>query len=102
MTSEPRLLRRHEQRVPISAQAQLREPFGRTGEARVANISPSGCMVETPHPLPLDGASIIVRLPGLQGLEAAVRWREDGKLGFEFSSRLHPAIVDHLAAVHKR
>ena len=96
-----KLLRRQEERVPIEGSAELREPFGRTAEARILDISAGRCKIETRERPMETNATMLVRLPGLEGLAATIRWFKDGKLGMRFERRLHPAVVDHLAAKHQ-
>lgn len=64
---------------------------GRTGVhmLRIVNISPLGLMARVDTPLAA-GEKLIIDLPHVRSVEAAVRWVEDGRIGAEFLQAIIP------------
>ena len=84
---------RSAERRIVNLAARLREPGARIVDAEVLNLSTDGYMAVADLPLEI-GASVWLKLPGLEPQNSRVVWTEDGKAGFEFMTPLHPATVD--------
>jgi len=63
--------------------------------AEVMNLSTDGFMAETEISLET-GASVWLKLPGLEPQNSRVIWTEDGRTGFQFAAPLHPATLELL------
>ena len=89
--------RRSEVREPFPAQIELRKPG--TGRQAVTgrDLSTTGCCLEMFEPT-LRHDILWVTLPGLETLEATVRWVDEGLAGIEFKRPLHPAVLAMLLA----
>ena len=92
--------RQAERRI-VNLAARLREPGATIVEAEVLNLSTDGYMAETDLKLE-PGASVWLKLPGLEPQNSRCAWAEDGKAGFQFSSPLHPATVEMLAEANRK
>lgn len=64
----------------------------------LTDISPLGCQMQAYHHFNL-GSYLIVQVPSFEPFGARVVWAEDGLAGFEFSQRLHRAVVEHIIAM---
>ena len=84
---------RSAERRIVNLAARLREPGATIVDAEVMNLSTDGYMAVTQLPLEI-GASVWLKLPGLEPQNSRVMWSEDGKAGFQFASALHPAILE--------
>ncbi|MEO7914081.1 MAG: PilZ domain-containing protein [Novosphingobium sp.] len=42
------------------------------------------------------GKAIYVRIPGIQLLNATLRWKREGMIGCEFTSKLYGPVYDHI------
>jgi hypothetical protein len=86
--------RRYE-RGDVHIVAQIREKGYGHHQAKVADMSRSGCRVITPMYLNPDRA-LFITLPGFAALEAKIAWHVRDEYGCEFVSQLHEAIYDHI------
>jgi hypothetical protein len=77
----------------VNLAARLREPGATIVDAEVMNLSTDGFMAVTQHPFEI-GASVWLKLPGLEPQNSRVMWSEEGKAGFQFASPIHPATLD--------
>ncbi len=86
---------RHADRLPLEFPATLREPGQMKFQVTVKDLSLTGFRCETSFTL-RPGAPVWLTIPGLQGLEATVAWKEQFKYGFAFVGHLHVAVFDHV------
>lgn len=75
--------------------AQIREKGFGHHQAKVADLSRSGCRVITPMYLNPDN-SVFITLPGFSALEAKICWHVNDEYGCQFVAELHEAIYDHI------
>ncbi len=92
--------RQAERRI-VNLAARLREPGATIVDAEVLNLSTDGFMAETDLELE-PGASVWLKLPGLEPQNSRCAWAEEGKAGFQFATPLHPATVEMLAEVNRK
>lgn len=86
---------RKQERVELSTTVSLRR-MGRTHyEARVFDLSPTGCRVEFVE-RPRPGEQLWAKFEGLDSIEATVRWIDGFYGGLEFAKPIHPAVFDML------
>lgn len=90
--------RRH-LRGDVHIVAQIREKGYGRHQAKVADLSRSGCRVITPMYLNADN-SLFITIPGFAPLEARIAWHEREEYGCHFVNELHAAIYDHILAQH--
>ena len=86
---------RSAERRIVNLAARLREPGATIVDAEVRDLSTDGFMAETALPLE-PGAIVWLKLPGLEPQNSRVAWSEDGKIGCEFSTPLHPLTLEML------
>lgn len=91
---EPFNYRRHA-RGDVHIVAQIREKGYGHHQAKVADLSRSGCRVLTPMYLNPEKA-LYITLPGFSPLEAKICWHVRDEYGCEFVQELHEAIYDHI------
>ena len=84
---------RSAERRIVNLAARLRDPGATIIDAEVLNLSTSGYMAVVDIALDV-GASVWLKLPGLEPQNSRVVWAEDGKTGFEFATPLHPATLE--------
>ena len=85
----------------VNLAARLREPGATIVDAEVRDLSTNGFMAETS--LQLDpGATVWLKLPGLEPQNSRVAWAEDGKIGCEFATPLHPLTLEMLIESNRR
>lgn len=91
--------RRDGERLKIGLEVILRHGCGSAYPSKVSEISRGGCKIEfLKQPLP--GDKVIVRFPGLDALQAGVRWCRGFDGGVEFLPAIHPAVFQVLTAHH--
>lgn len=84
---------RSAERRIVNLAARLREPGATIIEAEIMNLSTDGYMAAIEQLLEV-GASVWLKLPGLEPQNSRVIWAEDGKTGFQFASPLHAATLE--------
>ncbi len=62
---------------------------------RLENLSQAGFQIAW-LPDASMGQALKIRIPGLQALDASIRWQRDKVVGCEFSAPLHVAVFDHI------
>ena len=92
--------RKAERRV-VNLAARLREPGASVSEIEVLNLSTDGFMAHAEVALEV-GATVWLKLPGLEPQNSQVVWVEAGKAGFEFSTPLHAATLELLVAAGRQ
>lgn len=86
---------RSAERRIVNLAARLRDPGATLVDAEVKDLSTDGFMAETN--LSLDtGAIVWLKLPGLEPQNSRVVWTEDGKIGCQFATPLHPLTLEML------
>lgn len=92
--------RRSERRV-VNLAARLRDPGARMEEVEVVNLSTDGFMARG-HVALEEGATVWLRISGLEPQNSRVVWVEEDKAGFEFVNPLHPATVEMLVSTGRK
>jgi len=92
--------RRAERRV-VNLAARLRDPGASLTDVDVVNLSTDGFMAQSEVALE-PGATVWLKLPGLEPQHCRVVWAEEGKAGFEFANPLHPATLELLVAAGRK
>jgi PilZ domain len=92
--------RKAERRI-VNLAARLRDPGASVTEVEVLNLSVDGFMARGVGGLD-KGASVWLKLPGLEPQSSCVVWTEEDKAGFEFASPLHPATLELLVATGRK
>lgn len=91
------LARRRSERVALQGEVRLRRFGSLPYHTQIFDLSPLGCRVEFVE-RPDVSESVWVRLPGLEPLEAEVRWIEGFAVGVQFMKPLHQAVFERLVA----
>ena len=86
---------RSAERRIVNLAARLREPGATIDDAEVKDLSTDGFMAETTLAVEM-GATIWLKLPGLEPQNSRVVWAADGKIGCQFSTPLHPLTLEML------
>lgn len=84
-------------RQPVVAQAVLRQSGAQGSSIQLLDISERGCRVSLLNKV-APGTRLWIRLPGLEAIEAVVRWEGNFMAGLEFSRPLYPPVLAHLLA----
>ena len=82
-------------RVPVNKDLAVRQTGRRARLLEVSDFSRFGCCL-TFEDQPFEGEWVWVSLPGLEPVEARIRWVEDRKAGVEFVRPLHTAVFNLL------
>ncbi len=83
-------------RAPMSLVCDIRQGQRPWNTVRLHNISETGfCIDWLPAIEPT--RSLWIRIPGLQLLQAHIRWKQQGMMGCEFVSRLYGPVFEHIA-----
>jgi hypothetical protein len=85
----------------VNLAARLRDPGATIAEAEVLNLSTDGFMAETDLALET-GATVWLKLPGLEPQNSRVVWAETGRAGFQFATALHPATLELMVANNRK
>jgi hypothetical protein len=92
---------RSAERRIVNLAARLRDPGATIVDAEVRDLSTDGFMAETSLSLET-GATIWLKLPGLEPQNSRVAWAEDGKIGCQFATPLHPLTLEMLIKTSKK
>ena len=92
---------RSAERRIVNLAARLREPGATIVDAEVRDLSTDGFMAETSLTLET-GAIVWLKLPGLEPQNSRVAWTDDGKVGCQFATPLHPLTLEMLLKTGKR
>jgi hypothetical protein len=90
-TTERRWVERYSKQLP----AGLRRAGDKGKPAVLADISTDGCKIEEVLNL-RTGERVWVRLPGLEGQQAQIRWSRLDTAGILFDRPLHMAVVENI------
>lgn len=91
---------RREDRFQIVLSGHCSDGAGRRSSAEISDLSTHGCKVRTTPVLLEKDATIWIKLGGRDPLKARVRWHKADLAGVEWENSLHPAILDHIYAMH--
>lgn len=91
---------RREDRFKIVLSGHCSDGAGRRSSAQISDLSTHGCKVRTASVLLAQDATIWIKLGGRDQLKAQVRWHKADLAGVEWENPLHPAILDHIYAIH--
>ena len=91
---------RRTDRLPIEAEVRLRRAGSPAYPARVFDLSPEGCKVEFVERPALE-EHVWVKFPGLESLQAEVRWIEGFAAGVRFDKPLHAAVFERLMKISR-
>jgi len=86
---------RRASRVPVRVGARLRDRLSNKYDVSILDLSVTGFRAEAHYALE-PGAIVWLTIPGLQGLEATIAWRNGAVIGCSFRSPLYPAVLDHI------
>jgi hypothetical protein len=92
--------RRRAPRLAISLAAALRERSRPAFSVSLVDLSPLGCRIELSADLE-PGASVWLKLPGLEARYSRVAWCKGGFAGIAFEDPLHEAVIDCLVGMDK-
>lgn len=88
--------RRQSDRSDTKQKVDCRNSEGALPEAWLMDLSVSGCQIVFRLGHLGVGQYVVVRLNGLEGLSAVVRWVSQERAGIEFLQELHPSVLAHL------
>lgn len=83
------------ERRAVETEVELRRGAFRH-EVAMLDLSAAGCKTEIAEHLEV-GERLFVTMPGLEPLEARVRWEDGWRAGMAFERSIHPAVFDHVA-----
>jgi hypothetical protein len=89
---------RRSDRIALSADVSLRRLGQNSYRVKVTDLSPEGCKVDLVE-RPRIGEHMLVKLQGLEVLDAETCWVEGYIAGLRFERPIHPAVFDLL--VHR-
>jgi PilZ domain len=92
---------RKAQRRIVNLAAHLDEPGASVAEVDIVNLSTDGFMAHGEVALE-PGATVWLKISGLEPQNSRVVWVEEGKAGFEFATPLHPATVELVVAASRK
>jgi len=78
-------------RFPADLDAECRT-LGCAWRSRLRNISTSGCMIECPDELAVEGM-LRLRIKGVPAIDGRIAWRHRGHAGVRFTEPLPAAIM---------
>ena len=88
---------RRSERVSVSAEVALRRAGKLHFQVRVFDVSPDGCKAEFVDRPELH-EHLWIRFPGMEALEASVRWIAGPCAGLQFARPIHQAVFDLMLA----
>lgn len=94
--SQSKIDTRSEPREAVEADVTVRPQQQRGEITNISNLSCSGCCLESAGRFIRTDQNVSIKLPGLEYLQAIVRWVDDARAGVEFMRPLHPAVLQHL------
>jgi hypothetical protein len=86
---------RRSDRIALSADVSLRRLGQNSYRVKVTDLSPEGCKVDLVE-RPRVGEHMLLKLAGLEVLDAETCWVEGYVAGLRFEKPIHPAVVDLL------
>lgn len=92
----PDFQERKARRRPVRIDARIRELGSEGVDAQVYNLSITGFLAEADNIFPV-GAYIWLKLPGANGLNARIVWRDSFRYGCEFIVPIDTELCDSFA-----
>jgi hypothetical protein len=86
---------RRTERVGLEAEVAMRRIGNVKYCVRLFDVSPNGCKVELVD-RPRTREHVLVKMPGLETLDAEVCWVDGFTAGLQFETAIHPAVFDLL------
>lgn len=97
-SSDSDLDNREDIRLRLARPALLLDSSGLKAPCSMSDLSQSGCQLTYPAGTPIRvGRVYCVKLEGMESLGAYAIWASEKAGGFLFVSRLHRAVVEHIA-----
>lgn len=93
--------RRTSYRAEVASEIMVRQTNTQLFRTVLSDLSVTGFKMQSCTSLDEDKL-IFVTLPGLQTLAAHIRWVHYQDYGCEFTSPLHPAVLDHIVSVLRK
>lgn len=84
-------------RSAVSMLCEVRQGARAWQLVRLDDLSPSGFRIAR-FPNVSPSMDVRIRIPGIQLLNAKVRWQDGAAVGCEFTTPLHVAVFDHILA----
>ena len=84
-----------DERPPVLV-SRLRSRSGFVSEVNVIDLSLAGCLIERQAMAIRRDDRVLLLLPGLRYLAAAVAWIEDGRAGLIFEEPLYEPVLNHV------
>ena len=91
---------RREDRYQIVLMGHCSDGRGGRSTAEITDLSTHGCKVRTSPTLLGKNATVWIKLGGRDPLQGEVRWSKEDFAGVRWKNALHPAILDHIYAMH--
>jgi hypothetical protein len=82
--------------LPPILVSRLRSRTGLVNEVNVLDLSLAGCLIEKQAMVIRLEDRVLLKLPGLRYLPAAVVWIEDGRAGLVFEEQLYEPVLNHV------
>jgi hypothetical protein len=95
ISAEPGCTREFANRAEVTLICEVRQGAGQWKAARLSDISQAGFLIALLPDCRRD-APLRIRIPGLQVLDAVVRWQRGKSVGCEFVEPLHVAVFEHI------
>jgi len=93
--------RRGAQRLATRIAAVAKTAQGQRHALHISDLSVGGCAIDVAGPHPLKpGTAYGIKINGLETLGSTTAWTAGQSAGLEFERPLHPAVADHIAALH--
>lgn len=93
--AQKRYCPRRFERAPLTAEVSMRRLGKLNYRVHVFDISPEGCKVELVD-CPNLQERVLIKLDGIEALQAEVCWVEGTRAGLKFDRSIHPAVFDLL------
>ena len=92
--------RRVAERVPVEMRAGFRKQGYDAAKADVADLSQTGCKVDSAITL-AKGVEVWIKFPGFQPMLSKVVWARGFEAGCEFAEPFHPAVLSNFLQRHR-
>lgn len=90
---------RREPRWPVALACKLRWTSGLKLDAKVIDITSTGCRISFSGPEPRLGY-LLLAFGNFNAFDAEVVWANEGEAGLAFRPALHMAVLDHIVQTH--
>lgn len=88
---------RRNTREIVEAEIFVRQSDSQLFRATLSDLSVSGFKM-TSYTYLDDKKPVYIRLPGIQTLNATIKWHDHQDYGCAFANDLHPAVLEHLVS----